>query len=269
MILQEIIEEDYSNTVIKVENSSLTALNEIPISDIDIVLVDLLMPSLDGVTLVKKIRKLRPKLKFIMISQVKNSSMRQDAYNAGIEFFINKPINIVEVRSVVNKVKESIEMEAKIKLIQDLLGPRLSQQTQESIQEKQLEKIQSILSFIGITSEAGYPDIISICQILLRNHIYFEQLDFAKHLALDSHTQKIMLQRVRRAIKKGMINMAHLCIDDFENEITIQYANALFGYQHIHSEIQVIQNQSYQGGKVSIRKFFDELIIQSHNTDSK
>ncbi|KHD44988.1 DNA-binding domain-containing protein [Streptococcus hongkongensis] len=265
MILQEIIEEDYNNTVIKVENSSTVALNELPFYEVDIVLVDLLMPLLDGVTLVKKIHQQRPKLKFIMISQVKDNSMRQDAYKAGIEFFISKPINIVEVKSVVNKVKASIEMEAKLHLIQELLGPKLSQETQETLQEKQLEKIRSILSYLGITSEAGCADIITICQILLQSHLYFEQLNFSKHLSLDAHSQKIMLQRVRRAIKKGMVNIAHLCIDDYDNEITIQYANALFGYQNIHSEIQVIQKLNHQGGKVSLRKFFDELIVQSHN----
>lgn len=74
-----------------------------------------------------------------------------------------------------------------------------------------------------------------------------------------------MLQRVRRAVKKALINTAHLCIDDFENDITLQYAKSLFGYQNIHLEIQVIQENRFQGGKISLRQFFDELLVQSHN----
>lgn len=265
MILQEIIEEDFNHTVCKTTNDSTEAYNDLLLIDIDIVLIDLLMPKLDGVTLVEKIHKSRPKLKFIMISQVKDETLRQNAYHAGIEFFISKPINIVEVRSVVKKVKKSIEMEAKLKLIQDLLGPNLAQKTQENIEERQLEKIRSILSYLGITSEAGYTDIMTICKVMLDHNISFEKVDFEDSLGLDAHQQKIILQRVRRAVKKAMINIAHLCIDDFENEITLQYANALFGYQNIHQEIQVIQEQSYHGGKIALRKFFDELIVQSHN----
>ncbi|EGJ27758.1 DNA-binding domain-containing protein [Streptococcus porcinus] len=265
MVLQEIIEDDFNHIVCKTTNDSTEAYHDLLVSDIDIVLVDLLMPKLDGVTLVEKIHHSRPKLKFIMISQVKDEGLRQDAYQAGIEFFINKPINIVEVRSVVNKVKESIQMEAKLKLIQELLGPTLAQQTQDSIQEKQLEKIRSILSYLGITAEAGYTDIMTICKLMLDHNIPFEKVNFEHYLSIDAHCQKIMLQRVRRAVKKAMINIAHLCLDDFENEITLQYANALFGYQNIHLEIQVIQEESFQGGKIVLRKFFDELIVQSHN----
>ncbi|SUN16818.1 Two-component response regulator, controling glutamine utilization [Streptococcus agalactiae] len=60
-----------------------------------------------------------------------------------------------------------------------------------------------------------------------------------------------------------MINMAHLYIDDFENELTLQYANALFGFQNIHNEAQLIQGKSMYGGKISLKHFFDELILQS------
>ncbi|WKZ89689.1 DNA-binding domain-containing protein [Streptococcus iniae] len=265
MVLQDIIEEDFNHTVTKTCNDSLVAYKDLLVVDVDIVLIDLLMPNLDGVSLVEKIHKQRPKLKFIMISQINDTTLRQNAYNAGIEFFISKPINIVEVRSVVQKVTESIEMEAKLHLIQELLGPQLAQQTQEDIHTRQLEKIRLILSYLGITADAGYADILSICKVMLSHNLLFEQLDFTKYLSLDAHAQKIMLQRVRRAVKKALINTAHLCIDDFENDITLQYAKSLFGYQNIHLEIQVIQENRFQGGKISLRQFFDELLVQSHN----
>ncbi len=54
MILQDIIEEDFNNTVVRVNNVSSKAYNELLIADVDIVLIDLLMPILDGVTLVQK-----------------------------------------------------------------------------------------------------------------------------------------------------------------------------------------------------------------------
>ena len=71
MILQDIIEEDFNNTVVRVNNVSSKAYNELLIADVDIVLIDLLMPILDGVTLVQKIYKQRSDLKFIMIPKSK------------------------------------------------------------------------------------------------------------------------------------------------------------------------------------------------------
>lgn len=38
-----------------------------------------------------------------MISKVTDNSLKQEAYEAGVEFFINKPINVIEVQTVVEK----------------------------------------------------------------------------------------------------------------------------------------------------------------------
>ncbi|HGK6805271.1 TPA: DNA-binding domain-containing protein [Streptococcus agalactiae] len=261
MILQDIIEEDFNNTVVRVNNVSSKAYNELLIADVDIVLIDLLMPILDGVTLVQKIYKQRSDLKFIMISQVKDNDLRQEAYKAGIEFFINKPINIIEVKSVVKRVTDTIEMQKKLNTIQNLLENTPSYQ--KPITTSNLTKIRSILSYLGITSETAYTDILNICELLLKQELNFAQFDFQKELSIDEHQQKIILQRIRRAVKKAMINMAHLYIDDFENELTLQYANALFGFQNIHNEAQLIQGKSMYGGKISLKHFFNELILQS------
>lgn len=59
-----------------------------------------------------------------------------------------------------------------------------------------------------------------------------------------------------------MINMAHLYIDDFENELTLQYANALFGFQNIHNEAQLIQGKSMYGGKISLKRFSMNLFYR-------
>lgn len=43
-----------------------------------------------------------------MISQVSDTDLITEAYNLGIEFFINKPINIIEVEKVANKVAQKL-----------------------------------------------------------------------------------------------------------------------------------------------------------------
>ena len=47
---------------------------------------------------------------YIMLSQVSNKDMISAAYESGVEFFIQKPINAIEVESVLTKVSQSIAM---------------------------------------------------------------------------------------------------------------------------------------------------------------
>lgn len=267
MILRRIVEEDMNNQVVGTSVSPKKALNELMLLNVDIVLVDLLMPELNGITLVEALCKVKPELKFIMISQVRDSELREDAYKAGIEFFIDKPINIIEVRTIVDRVKQSILMEQKLKKIQNLLGsssPGNSNLNSNHFNETK-KKVRFILGFLGITSEAGYANILSICQVMLEQNISFNSINFDKQFALDSHEKKIIFQRVRRAIKKGMVNIANLCQDDFDNELTIECANTLYGYENIHKEILYLQGKSATGGKVSLKQFFDGLVMRANN----
>ncbi|CAM3642660.1 DNA-binding domain-containing protein [Mesobacillus zeae] len=265
MILQRIVEEDMNSQVVGTSVSPKKALNELMLLNVDIVLVDLLMPELNGITLVEALCKVKPELKFIMISQVRDSELREDAYKAGIEFFIDKPINIFEVRTIVNRVKQSILMEQKLKNIQSLLGnPSDSNSSLNSDHfDEMKKKVRSILGFLGITSEAGHTDILNICTIMIEQNISFNSINFNEQFAVDSHGKKIIFQRVRRAIKKGMVNIANLCEDDFENELTIEYTNALYGYKNIHKEILYLQGKSSTGGSVSLKQFFDGLVMQA------
>lgn len=263
MNLRRIVEENMDNQVVGTTVSPKLALNELMLLNVDIVLVDLLMSELNGISLVEALSKVKPELKFIMISQVRDSELREDAYKAGIEFFIDKPINIIEVRTIVDRVKQSILMEQKLKKIQNLLGSssnEFSNLNTNNINGK-IKKVQSILGFLGMTSEAGYADILNISQVMIEKNMSFQSIDFDKHFILDSHEKKIIFQRVRRALKKGMVNLSNLCQDDFENELTIEYASTLYGYKNIHKEILFLQGKSATGGKVSLKQFFNGLVM--------
>lgn len=265
VILQRIVEEDMDNQVICKSSSPKQALQELMLLDVDIVLIDLLMPEINGISFVQTLRKVKPHLKFIMISQVRDTDLREDAYRAGIEFFIDKPINIIEIRTIVDHVKQNLLMEKKLTSIQNLLGtPTDGKQAANSDNLNEAKKkMRAILGFLGIASEAGYTDILTIGQIMMEQSIAFSMIDFNQQFSINTHDKKIIFQRVRRAIKKGMTNLANLCQDDFDNELTMDYVNSLYGYRNIHKEILFLQGKSISGGKISLKQFFDGLIIQS------
>lgn len=261
MILRQILEKNPENTVIGIAHDAKKALADIMIMDVDIILADLLMPGISGIELIKKLKALKPTLRAIMISQVKDSDLRAEAYEAGIEFFIDKPINIIEVKTVVEKVSQSVQMATKLNNIQSLVGggavataPVIDQKQQQK------EKILSILRFLGITSEAGSSDILAIAQIMLDQNLSFREIDFNAAYHIDDREKKIMFQRIRRAIKTGLTNLANISLDGMGDEIVVEYANTLYEYKNVRSEMLLLEGTRTTGGKTSLKRFFDGLV---------
>ena len=88
-VLERIIEDKSLGEVTGFSTDAVTATAEIIATKPDIVIVDLLMPVKDGISIVREVKEICPDIGFIMISQVSNKEIVSEAYNAGIEFFIN------------------------------------------------------------------------------------------------------------------------------------------------------------------------------------
>ena len=154
-ILSNIIENNNSFEVVGSAVNGQIALREIMIINPDIVLVDMLMPIMDGNTLVRKLKEAMPKLSAIMISQVMDNQLRTESYEAGIEFYITKPINIIEVEKVVERVAEQIEMDNTRSNIKKMLQ---SSEKQTRVHDEQyVVRIKNILGADVITAWSQKP----------------------------------------------------------------------------------------------------------------
>lgn len=78
-------------------------------------------------------------------------------------------------------------------------------------------------------------------------------------------TAKNIEQRMRRAIKKGLTNTAHVMMDDSYSDIVDVYARYVFDFSTIRDEMNCLNGKSSTGGRVSISKFMDGLILFSRN----
>lgn len=262
-ILENIIEEHKLGDVIGYSTNSIECINEILIKKPDIVLVDMLMPQKDGSMLVGEIKSKNSDIKFIMISQITTKNLISKAYNAGIEFFINKPINKIEVTNVIKKLMDTIEMEKKFKIIEEMF---VSAQGQAGNRQKdQLYNIRHVFSKLGIMGEKGSEDIIKICEYMLRNNIRsfdFKVRDICETL---SDNPKAMEQRLRRAINKGLINIANVGIEDYMNETFMRYSNSIYDFENVKAEMDYIRGKRKTGGKISVKRFIDNLILMSED----
>ena len=129
-VLEDILESSALGRVCGASEEGAPDPERIMALDPDLVLVDLLMPGRDGIQLVRELKELGSRAKFVMISQVSAKELIAKAYQAGVEFFIQKPINLIEVRQVVGNVIRQMENERA--LHPDLRGRLLSLQQEEA-----------------------------------------------------------------------------------------------------------------------------------------
>ena len=119
-ILEDLIEDHEMGEVMGSSTDPSEALLQVPAIRPDIILIDFLMPGKDGAQLVRELKEAGCTAKFIMVSQVSSKDMIGKAYDAGIEFFISKPINLIEVKSVLNTVTQQIKNERTVAQLRNL-----------------------------------------------------------------------------------------------------------------------------------------------------
>jgi DNA-binding NtrC family response regulator len=95
------------------------ALHLIQSKDIDVVTLDLNMPGLSGIDVLKEIRNLRPKTEVIVITGYGTLNNAQEAIRFGAGDFISKPFNVADVISIVAKSFERRSYTLKITSLVD------------------------------------------------------------------------------------------------------------------------------------------------------
>jgi putative two-component system response regulator len=101
------------------------ALGLIRNKDIAVVTLDLNMPGLSGIDVLKEIRKLKPDTEVIVITGYGTLNNAQEAIRFGAGDFISKPFNVADIISIVSKSFERRGFNLKIKgLVERIQGLR-------------------------------------------------------------------------------------------------------------------------------------------------
>lgn len=266
-MLEEIILDEVLGELIGSSLSSKKALEEIPILKPDIILLDLLMPEVDGTTLVETLKEQECQSKFIMISQVSSKKIIGEAYERGITFYISKPVNKKEVATVIRNVTDNIMIEQNLDKIKKVLNfdghnqPSISVGSVSGPQDNLEKKIKVIFSRLGILGESGCDEMIKLCKYIKEGKISLTSNKLKDISNEISDNPKAMEQRIRRAINRGLSNIASLGIEDYLNEVFVKYSNTLFDFEQVRLEMEYLRGKKAYGGKINIKKFIDNLIL--------
>ena len=260
-ILKLIINERGLGACCGTANNAIEALEDLPLAKPDIVIVDLLMPEMDGISFVKQARKILPDASYIMLSQVSSKDMIASAYEAGIEFFIQKPINSVEVEAVIKKVSDGLSMKRMVRQMQNIFMEDSTASTPAPANDsEQLESsLRTVLTRIGIIGDIGSKDIISIVKYLVAHKDNADSLTVSDLCSQFCDTPKSMEQRIRRTAYNGLVNLAHLGLEDYSNEIFVDYSSTLYNFEQVRKEMDFIRGKTDKHGNVRIKQFLNAL----------
>lgn len=272
-MLSSLIKKNNLGKIVEELNSGEHAVDEILFYNPDILLIDYLLPSMDGVEIVKIIRSKGYTGKVIMISQVEDEPMISNAYNTGVLFFISKPINSIEVVNVIKNVSHALELERSLSAIKSALSIVNNVSTPDVIEDTS-NRIESILNNLGIIGDAGAKDLINVIQkVYDYNKTYssnYKLQDIYIKIVADrlddeeslSRRTKALEQRIRRTIQKALSNIAELGVEDYYNPTYMEYSNLLFDFKQVRQEMKYIENPRVERGRINIKKFIEGVVTK-------
>lgn len=71
----------------------------------DVVLLDLMMPEANGLSLISQIRRLAPQTKVTVISGIADIRIAVEAARGGIEAYLTKPIDLGQLAQILQRIR--------------------------------------------------------------------------------------------------------------------------------------------------------------------
>lgn len=103
-------------------SSGREAIQKLENSSIKIVITDIKMQDMDGITLLRKIKNLQKDVEVIMMTGHSNEDIAIDALKAGAFDFFRKPVNVNNVMASLLKTKFVIDLVQKNRRLESLIG---------------------------------------------------------------------------------------------------------------------------------------------------
>jgi len=275
-ILSNIVEDNDLGVIVGSSDSGEKAVEEIMNLSPDVAFVDLLLPVMDGIEIIKQLRAKGSETNFIMVSQVNSSDMVSEAYQNGIDFYINKPINVIEVVSVTKKALEMRNYKKVIEQIGNTLN--IAQQVTEPVVNKKIQVRSDVIALfteLGILSDSGCEDLIKMVELIkqdrekssqgLRKYSMkdlYQRLSeqYAVESGEVSGSVKAIEQRVRRTIQSGLENVATMGIEDFANYRFEKFSSSVYEFKEVKTEMDYIRKKTSSRGKVNAKAFLEGII---------
>ncbi len=108
MLLQEYVNMQADMEVVSIANNGVEGLKFLEEADVDVVLLDIIMPHMDGIAVLRKLREIKgndmPKV--IMLTGFGQEDVMKKAVNLGASYFIMKPFDMEHLIEQIRATQE-------------------------------------------------------------------------------------------------------------------------------------------------------------------
>ena len=158
MLLREFLEER-GYTVDEAETGE-EGIKKVKKMAFDVVLIDIRLPDISGIEVLKEIRKINLEIKAIMITAFQDVKLVVESLKNGAFNYLVKPINLEELLINIRKAQENLRLEREVKVLRTIVRPeRLKGIVAESYAMKQVAdiaiRVAGSSSTVLITGESG------------------------------------------------------------------------------------------------------------------
>ena len=209
--LDEVISSEAGLSVIGRADNGKDAIDMIKDTQPDVVLLDLVMPQMDGITVVENIKKKTSMLKnpaFIILSAVGGEQMTEEAFQAGANYFLMKPFDkdilVNKIRRIGKRPVRPVPgkvLEAPLKAA----TPEEAAMNREEYMKEHLETdITKMLHELGIPAHIkGYQYLRDAISMVVRDR---EMMEAVKKILYPEIAKKnyTSSSRVERAIRHAI-----------------------------------------------------------------
>ncbi|AKG34835.1 response regulator [Paenibacillus durus] len=294
-MLADII-EDYGlgEVVGELEDGSSLSHDLLELKKVDILMIDLLMPIRDGIQTVRAIGQ-DFSGKIIMLSQIESKDMIGEAYSLGVQYYITKPINRLEILEIIRKVMDHLRLQKSMSDIQKTIqGLQFASSPKNQRAADDGNKIVTsghfMLSELGMIGEAGSKDVLDMLEVLHQLESEADKSSFTFPSLKDIFTSiakkrlghrassaelgkeiKASEQRVRRAIFQTLTHVASLGLTDYSHPKFENYASKFFDFTEIRKRMMELQNEvepSQSQVRINTKKFIQVLYLETKRSMS-
>lgn len=184
----------------------------------DLIICDINMPDMDGLTLAEKTKQIFPNIQFIILTVNDSFGCAQKALNIGVDHYLLKPIDVEKLSDMISKFLKTLDSSQQEKIYVDTLKDK-ALLSEKMIQEKFLnwlvtgrqplteEQLRERFEFYRIPIHAQEYQILSI-------HVN----SFENHITHVSNTEEL-IKLARNTIEDSLCNYSNWAIfsDSFYN----------------------------------------------------
>lgn len=156
--LEEILEDDFD---VECVEDGQGALNRIANKAFDIVLLDIVMPKMNGIETLKRIKAYDQSVDVIMVSATDRAQEATDSIRSGAYDYITKPFDTEAIFNIIERVMQKRSMEQEIQYLRSEVENKswynriISQSQRMKAVFSLIEKVAATSSSVLITGESG------------------------------------------------------------------------------------------------------------------